>query len=40
MEKTIRLIKKLIKWFMDRLRTESLKRNLRILDEIKRGGYV
>jgi len=40
MEKIVRLIKKLIRRFIDHLREESLKRNLTILDKVKRGGYV
>jgi hypothetical protein len=40
MEKIIRLTKKLFKRLIDHLRKESLKHNLTILDEIKKGGYV
>ncbi|MDA3791039.1 MAG: hypothetical protein PF503_21405 [Desulfobacula sp.] len=40
MRKIVSLIKKCIKRFFDHLSKESLKRNLTILDEIKKGGYV
>lgn len=40
MKRIVSLIKKQIKKFLEHLSKESLKRNLTILDEIKKGGYI